>query len=97
MLLLYVVLIEKKKTFSPSQKRIVAYSRTGEEVTVVELVETPAQVTDRHRRQGEDLLMVPRRRAAALPSEALCFLSCLPRGKWCSRLRKESSHCQESP
>ena len=41
--------------------------------------------------------MVPRRRAAALPSEALCFLSCLPRGKWCSSLRKEASGCQESP
>ena len=41
--------------------------------------------------------MVPGRRAAALSSEALCFLSCLPRGKWCSSLRKETSGCQESP
>ena len=100
MLLLYVVLTEKtnkKKKFLPSQKKIVAYSGSGEEVTIVQLVESPAQVTDRHRRQGEDLLMVPRRRAAALPSEALSFLSCLPRGKWCSSLGKEASGCQESP
>ena len=41
--------------------------------------------------------MVPGRRAAALPSEALYFLSCLPRGKWCSSLRKETSGCQKSP
>ena len=41
--------------------------------------------------------MVPRRRAAALPSEALSFLSCLHRDKWCSSLRKEASGCQESP
>ena len=42
--------------------------------------------------------MLPGRKAAALPSEALgCFLSCPPRGEQNSSLRKETSGSQESP
>ena len=37
---------KNKQTFLPSQKRTVVYSGSGEEVTVVELVATPAHVTD---------------------------------------------------
>ena len=48
---------------------------------MVQLVETPAQVTNRHRRQWEDPQLASRRKASALPSEALwCFLSYLPEG-----------------